>query len=342
MTTSILWASLGALLFQFRLMPSYLPRLLGRSLYWAGVPLQILALAHRSDFSKAVWLPPLITVAVLLLGLGLANLSLHSLKQLTQHRSDAQSHHAKRCQVCEAPEENSRFWGFRLPFAAELSSKVWPRDRSSQGSFILASMLGNTGFVGLAIAPAFVSTPYLGWIVLYGVTHNLLGSYGLGVFLASYFGRHQGSDWWIQLRDVLSVPSLWAFAVGWSTRYVELPAFIELGLQASLWFVIPGAFLLIGMQLSQLRGLKSLQSALVPAVLKMLVLPGLAGLGLTLLGVSGDARLALVLMSGMPTAFANLILAEEYNLDRQLAAGSIVLSTVVLPLMIPLWLALFS
>ena len=295
-------------------MPLYLPQLLGRSLYWIGVPLQVFALARRSDFAKAVWLPPLITVAVLLLGLGLASLSLMVLRNSS----------------------------FRLPFGAKLSSKVWSRNRSSQGSFILASILGNTGFVGLAIVPAFVSDPYLSWVVLYGVTHNLLGSYGLGVILASYFGQKgQKSHWWIQLRDVSRVPSLWAFAVGWFSRYVQFPTFIELGLHASLCLVIPGAFLLIGIQLSKLQGIKSLRISLVPATLKMLVLPGLTGLGLTLLGLSGDARLALVLMSGMPTAFANLILAEEYNLDRQLAAGSVLLSTVGLPLMIPLWLAVF-
>ena len=308
-TTSIFWTSIGLLLLRF--MPSYLPQVLGRSLYWVGVPLQILALARRSDFAAGMWLPPLITVAVLLLALGLSLL----------------------IQILSS---------FRSPFATELSSQVWPRHRSSQGSFVLASMLSNTGFIGLAIAPAFVSVPYLSWVVLYGVAHNLLGSYGLGVFLASYYGRKQGSHWWIQLRDVLYVPSLWAFAVGWFSRHAQLPTLIESGLQqTSVLFVIPGAFLLIGMQLSQLQGVKSLQIALVPAVIKMLVVPGLTGLGLTLLGLLGDARLALVLMSGMPTAFANLILAEEYNLDRQLAAGSIVLSTVGLPLTIPLWLALF-
>ena len=299
---------MGLLLLQF--MPSYLPQVLGRSLYWVGVPLQILALARRSNFTEGMWLTPLITVAVLLLALGLS--------LLIQGLS------------------------LRLPFATELSSKVWPKQRSSQGSFVLASMLGNTGFIGLAIVPAFVSVPYLSWVVLYGVAHNLLGSYGLGVFLASYYGRsQQGSHWWIQLRDVLCVPSLWAFTIGWFSRYVQLPTLIESGLQTSVLFVVPGAFLLIGMQLSQLQGVKSLQIAIVPVALKMLVVPGLAGLSLTLLGLSGDARLALVLMSGMPTAFANLILAEEYNLDRQLAAGSIVLSTIGLPLMIPLWLALF-
>ncbi len=306
-TTSVFWTGLGAYLIKYNFIPIKLSGLLGRSLYWVGVPLQILVLARKSNFSPSIWLPPLITVVVLLLGLGLANLSLHFLKQ------------------------------------AKSIYQVGTQYRSSQGSFVLASILGNTGFVGLAIAPAFVDQGYLAWIVLYGVTHNLLGSYGLGVFLASYFGRsQQGNCWWIQLRDLLSVPSLWAFAIGWGSRSIQLPVLIEEALETGVLFVIPAAFLYIGMQLCQLQGVRSLQSAIVPTALKMVVLPGLAGLGLTLLNLSGDARLALVLMSGMPSAFANLILAEEYNLDRQVAASSIVLSTVLLPLMIPLWLVLFG
>ena len=55
-----------------------------------------------------------------------------------------------------------------------------------------------------------------------------------------------------------------------------------------------------------------------------------------------EARLALVLMSGMPTAFAGLILAEEYDLDRELTASSVALSTGALLITIPLWLTLFG
>ncbi len=50
----------------------------------------------------------------------------------------------------------------------------------------------------------------------------------------------------------------------------------------------------------------------------------------------------MVLMSGMPSAFAGLILAEEYNLDRDLIASSIIISTVLLLLMLPLWVLLFG
>lgn len=332
MTTSILWTSLGLLLLQLEFLPlkKSLPQLLGRSLYWVGVPLQILALARRSDFTQAVWLPPAITLEVLLMGLGLAILSLYLLKQLAywlKSQPTAQLQLADRQGI------------FYLPIV----SRLLPKQRAGKGSFVLASMLGNTGFIGLAIAPAFVDSAYLGWVVLYGVTHNILGSYGLGVVLASYFGRPtQKNQWWMQLRDVMCVPSLWAFALGYFSRHLKFPPILEWGIQTSLLFVIPAAFLLIGMQLSKLQGVKSFHPAIIPAVLKILVLPALAGIVLTYFGITGDARFALVLMSGMPTAFANLILAEEYNLDRQIAASSIVLTTVGLPLTIPLWLFLFK
>ena len=46
----IVWTSLGLLLFRF--LPESLPRLLGRGLYWVGIPLEILALARKTNFSE--------------------------------------------------------------------------------------------------------------------------------------------------------------------------------------------------------------------------------------------------------------------------------------------------
>ncbi|MFM9264562.1 hypothetical protein [Tychonema sp. BBK16] len=69
--------------------------------------------------------------------------------------------------------------------------------RSSQGSFILASILGNTGFVGLAITPSIISADNNNWAVLYSVTNNVIGTYGFGVFIASYYGHsEQENHWW--------------------------------------------------------------------------------------------------------------------------------------------------
>jgi hypothetical protein len=342
LATGVVWTSLGLIFFRF--LPASFPKYLGRTLYWVGVPLQVLVLARHSNLSQALWFPSLVTITVLLVGLGLALLSLQGLKYVSSSLLNLVK---RRANTYQAPESRfSKLLALKLKISSlsKFFQQIWPSHRSGQGSFVLASMLGNTGFVGLAIAPSFVNQTYLGWVVIYGVANNLLGSYGLGVILANHFGESQEKQNWLtKLRVLLCVPTLWAFGIGCLSRPIHFAQFIEMGLNNALWAVIPSSFLLIGMQLSKLKGgVKGLQAALLPAAIKMLVLPCLAGIGLTGLGVAGDARLALVLMAGMPTAFANLILAEQYELDRQLAAGCILISTLGLPIAIPLWVKLFS
>jgi malate permease and related proteins len=302
-TPLICWTGLGILLVRF--VPAAFPYWLGRGLYWIGVPIEIFALARQTTFDERAQLAPTITIASLLLGLGLGWLSLQIWQKL-------QPNHP-------APTPGL------------------------SGSLLLCSMLGNTGFVGLAIVPYFVSPRDLSWAVLYSVTQNVFGTYGLGVLVSSYYGR-QGTvtnKWWAQLKDLLSVPSLWGFAVGSLTRTVPFPKLVESSLHSSIWVVIPGAFILMGIRLSQIQGWQSLKLALLPAILKTIVMPTIVGIVITMMGMSGDPRLGLVLMSGMPCAFASLILAEEYHLDGNLVASSIIVSTLIFLVMIPIWLYVY-
>ncbi len=301
----VLWTGLGVIL--ARLVPQELPHLLGRGLYWVGVPLQILVLARHTSVSTAIAIVPSLMLAALGMGVGIALLGLRlQAKLFTQPLEEAD-------------------------------------DRAYRGSFILSTIIGNTGFVGLAIAPALVEEPYTGWVVLYAVAHNLMGTYGVGVFLASYFGRSLPQTvWWVQLRDVMTAPPLWAFVLGATTQSLELPGTLATLLEQSVWVVIPCALVLMGMRLSQLQGWQSLRLAVIPAVGKVVVMPMLLALFTLLLGAPKPAVLGLVVMAGTPSAFANLILAEEYNLNRDLATSSITLSTIGLLITIPLWIALFS
>ena len=320
-TPLILWTILGLLIFRF--LPQWFTRLLGRGFFWVGVPLELLALARQTNLSKfqeGATLPliaPIVTLGALLLGLAIAFLVLSVLKRLASQKS--------------------------TPNLAKLFPSQW-LDSAHQGSFMLAAVLGNTGFVGLAIAPSLINSADLNWAVFYSITHNVIGTYGFGVVIASYFSHSQQQNrFWIQLRDVLSVPSLWAFIIGYLTQSIQLPTVIESGIQGSIAIVIACAFVLTGIRLGQLQGWKSLQLAVMPAVLKVVIIPALVGLAtMVLLGLSGDRRLAMVLMSGMPSAFAGLILAEEYNLDRDLIASSIVVSTLLLLLVLPLWIVIFG
>jgi predicted permease len=322
-TPLLAWTCLGLLLFRF--IPASVPKLLGLMLYWVGVPLQLLVLARQTELSNGGGLIPLVAVGVLLLSMGLAQLSWWGLQWLISQKATEQS------------QENQNFL---LNF---LSFSFNSLERSSQGSFILAATLGNTGFVGLALTEILFGAEHRNWAVLFSLTSNVIGTYGIAVFIASYFGRSETQNhWWIQLRDVLTVPSLWAFIIGFNTRSVELPLVIESGLDQAVWVVIASALLLVGLRLGSLQGWRSFKLALIPTLLKVVIVPVLVGLGATYLGVSDESSLVLVLMSGTPTGLSVLILAEVYDLDRELLTSSIAMTFVGLLLMLPLWLAWFS
>jgi malate permease and related proteins len=207
LATGFFWTCAGLILFKF--LPDNVPKKFGRLLYWVGVPLQILSLAHSSDFARAPWLPPLTVLLVLVLGLLTSILCLSGLKQARS--TSIEAHRPQTILAAEAaflitPQTPADRFSSQL---IELCSRAWPQQRPSRGSFILSSMLGNTIFIGLAIIPSLVDHAYLGWIILYGVAHYLLGSYGIGVFLASHYGRnHVSNDWSTQIQDYNSPDSL--------------------------------------------------------------------------------------------------------------------------------------
>lgn len=330
--TSILWMGLGWLACRFLPMPQRLPQFLSQSLYWIGIPLQILALARRASLSHSLWLPVLSTIVALFMGIGLSVLSLEVLWCFAIYNHNQTKLHP--CLRTPGSEDNTVI---NLPL-----SHIIPQKRSEEGSFILGAMMSNAGYIGLAIAPVFINQSYWSWIAIYHVVNNLLGFFVLGVFLASFFGHPRQNSLWPLLRNLLLVPAVWAFVIGWYTREFYLPQFIETSLQASRWVVNFSAFLLTGLQLSKLRNFNGLQKSLLPSILKVILLPAVIGVGLTLFGMSGDARFSMVLMSGTPTAFTAIILAEKYNLDRQTTANSILVSTLIFPIAVLLWVSLFK
>jgi len=267
---------------------------------------------RRTQLCEEIGLVPLIVVEASALSIGLALISWWGWQKFNQ-------------QNAQAPQ-------LAQPSALE---------RSRKASFILAAMLGNTGFIGMTLAEVLIDPLYLNWAVLYNVSYTI--AYSLAVFIASHFGRSgTRNPWWVPLRDVLTVPSQWAFLLGLLTQHVKLPVIAQSGLEAMIWVVFASALLLLGLRLGSIKGWSSLNLALIPAALKVLVVPALVGLSATALGLTGEPRLVLVLMSGVPTGLATLILAEVYDLDRELLTSSITLTLVGLLVALPLWLAWFS
>jgi len=288
------WVLVGLIF--LRSVPDFVPRLIGRSLYWVGVPLQVLAFMQRSEININLWIVPLIVAMSLVVGTGVAWL------------------------LCR-----------NLP-------------KSEKGDFLLAAILGNTGFVGLAITPNLVENSYLSWVVLFSLAHNIIGSYGLGVAIASYYGEHDIEvNWTTHFKSVVTTPALWAFGLGLylQINQIELSGLVSDYLQRSIQIVVPMALLLVGIRLKSIKNWQNLSQALPATAVKLLFLPLAVGVGMGIVGITGSPQLAMVLQAGMPTALAGVILAEEYNLRKETILLSIALSSIGVLLSIPLWLWLF-
>jgi len=217
--------------------------------------------------------------------------------------------------------------------------RTW--SRAARGSFLLASMIGNTGYLGYPISLAFVGSQYFGWALFYDLLGSTLGTYGLGVVLATHFGRGAQNRWQFA-QAILVNPALWSFAFGLLFRKLPLLATAEQILSTLAWTVVALSLVLIGMRLSQLRSWHNLPRAFISLGIKMLLVPLILGSSLSLFGITGAIRLVIVLQMAMPPAFATLVIAEAYELDRDLAVTALAVGSAGLLVMLPVWLWLFG
>ncbi|MEC4805747.1 MAG: AEC family transporter [Jaaginema sp. PMC 1079.18] len=211
-----------------------------------------------------------------------------------------------------------------------------------RGNFFLAAMFGNTGYFGFPIVLSLVGEKYLGWAIFYDLLGTVPGAYGLGVAIAAFFGERTAVTSSLSLGlTLIKNPTLWALGFGLWFRTVSLPHLVERGLDGFAWGIISLSLVLIGMRLSRLQSWSNWQSAAIALGIKMFLVPLILGLLLSLVGIQGSSRLAIVLQMAMPPAFATLVLAETYGGDRELAVTALALGASILLLLLPLWLLLF-
>jgi predicted permease len=214
-----------------------------------------------------------------------------------------------------------------------------------QGSFILSSMLGNTGYIGYPVALALVGSKYFAWALLYDLLGTVVGSYVIGIVIASRYSNKTAYSnqlsWQIWLEPFRN-PIIWSFGFGLAFRQVPLPTKIDDFLYDFAWGTLFLSLILIGMRLSQLSSFSYVKQASIGVAIKMLIVPLAIGIVLSGMGINGLPRLVLVLQGAMPPAFATLVIAEAYELDQHLAVTALGIGSAGLLFTLPLWLWLFA
>lgn len=286
-----------------RVLPPAAPVYVGKFLYWIGVPIGVFAFLLDAKLSWSLWVAPVAAWTAILLGIWLA----------------------------------SRFMASRSPILADAR----PQTRRSQGSFLLAAMVGNTGYIGFPVSLAIVGPQYFAWALFYDMLGSMFGAYGLGVALAAQFGT-QTQGWWQSLQTTLKNPVLLSFVIGMLCRDLPLPPLLKASLKGLGWGMVTLALVLIGMRLSKLSTFRHVKPALVSLGIKMLLVPLVVGTGLWLLGITGPIHRVILLQMAMPPAFATLVIAETYELDQDLTVTTLAIGSLGLLTLLPFWLSLFN
>ncbi|PLS69721.1 MAG: transporter [Cyanobacteria bacterium M5B4] len=274
-----------------RYLPPSVPLKIGQFLYYLGIPISIVAFLQQANLSSTVWIAPIVAWAGILLGGGIAWLSIRG-----------------------------RDW-----------------QGESKGCFLLASMVGNTGYIGYPVALAIGGETYFPWALFYDLLGTLLGSFGLGVVIASRYGARQSYPWW---RELLQNPALWSLGLGLMLRWWSLPGVVILPLKTVGWGMVWFSLVLIGMRLSGVKSFSYLGRAWGSVLIKMTIVPLIFAILSSFMGLETMPRRILLLQMAMPPAFATVVLAEVYALDRELAVTALSLGSILLMFTLPLWLLL--
>ena len=203
------------------------------------------------------------------------------------------------------------------------------------GGFIIATALGNTGYIGYPVTQALLGPAKLPDAIFYDV----FGTVGALVFVGLLVAQHYGDNEEARvnpLRELFTFPAVIALLVGLALRPVAVPELVGNGLELLANMVAPLIMLSVGMSLR----VSTLGRAAVPlgvlGVLRLVVASALGwGVGMLVLGPGAPLQVA-VLEAGMPSMMLTLVVGERFGLDTDFIASAIFVTTAASALTLPL------
>jgi predicted permease len=195
-------------------------------------------------------------------------------------------------------------------------------------AFLIVVMFSNVGNFGLPVLQFAFGTDALAYGSVFFLTFAAM-TYTIGAYIAAGARGTSSAAFW----RVLKMPALYGVALAMLVigAGVTVPLMVMRPVAMLSDATLPLMILVLGMQLERAvwpaRPVATLCAVLVSLVVAPLVALGLA----SLLDLSGPARQAAVMMSAMPAAVANTILALEFDLDPNFVTSTVFLSTMLSP-----------
>ena len=212
-------------------------------------------------------------------------------------------------------------------------SRLLRLERPSTGALMVAAALPNTGYLGLPLTAAVFGFDELPNAVAFDVLVSGVTAITAGFSVGAAFGTVASRPRERVAAFFARNPPLWATAAGLVAPAALAPSWAVDGSQVLVLAILPLGFFAVGVTLAAeaeedaLRFPPPLTAPVAWAVAIKLAVPTAVVLGLSAAFL--DVPDSYVTQSGMACAIITLLIANEYGLDRALAAAAIAWSTVV-------------
>lgn len=225
--------------------------------------------------------------------------------------------------------------GFAFYSLLNAGSRGMPR--ATVGVLILSSAFGNVMYLGLPLITGMLGAEHGYVAVLYDLLATTPLLFTLGVFMAARYGSGKEVSLASSIRRVLRLPPLWGVGLGLAFNLggAAIPQAVLDAMELMGRAVIPIMIFTVGLALD-FGELKKLPAALPAIGIKLFLSPLLAWWTGSRLGIAGDTLKAVVIEGAMPVMVVSLIIADEFDLDVQLAATCIAVSTLASFFTVPL------
>jgi malate permease and related proteins len=228
-------------------------------------------------------------------------------------------------------------------------------NRQRMGAFLLTSMFGSTGFIGLPLVNGIFPNSESGRpspMILEHAFYSELGSLTLlvtlGVLIASYYGeRTYGEKPKFNWRSLLDVPKNGPFLgliLGLLFFTINIPKPVVDTLSFLGQATLPMMMFSLGLTIMWKDFRKNLAAVFSMSMIKLVLAPLIAILFCQIFGLNQSTTGVVVLNASTPAIIICLIYATQYKLDREFASTAVFSSfffcLLTIPLIIPFILSL--
>ncbi len=225
----------------------------------------------------------------------------------------------------------------------KVTKKLFHLNREVIGALILTSTFGNTTYLGLPVITGLFGEESAKYVLYYDLFATTPFLWTIGARFAAFYGGEKSPNIYDSIKKLLTLPPLWGIIIGILINILQLklPFFIYKALELLGSVVVPLMIFSIGLSLSFVKPKHAF--AIVFACIFKLILSPVVGFYLgKLMGLSRLTLSIVTLEAGMPSMVLSLLIASIFKLDVTLTAFTIVITTLLSFVSLPMILQIIG